>query len=240
MTDIRFLGHSCFELSDGRPRVVLIDPFLKPNNPVATVTADEVEPDAILVTHGHVDHLADAVGLAQRTGATCAAIVELANWLGEQGVEDVLDPNLGGTVDFDWGWAKLVQAWHTNTMPGSDEAPFSRDLRDLDRQRRGLGDQHRRQDRLPPRRHGAVRRPRADREADAGRRRADPGRRPLHDGSPRRRLSPRELIGAATVIPMHHTTFPPIQTDLGAFKEDVERETDSTVVLLEPGETHPA
>ena len=47
-----------------------------------------------------------------------------------------------------------------------------------------------------------------------------------------------ELIGAPTVIPMHHSTFPPIETDLDAFKEEVERETDSTVVLLEPGETH--
>ena len=48
------------------------------------------------------------------------------------------------------------------------------------------------------------------------------------------------LIGAKTVIPMHHSTFPPIETDLEAFKEEVERDTDSTVVLLEPGETHSA
>ena len=58
MTDIRFLGHSCFELSDGDARV-LIDPFLKPNNPSATVTGEEVDPNTILVTHGHVDHIGD-------------------------------------------------------------------------------------------------------------------------------------------------------------------------------------
>ncbi len=50
-------------------------------------------------------------------------MVELANWLGEQGVEHVHDPNLGGTVDFDWGSIKLVPAWHTNTTPGSEGAP---------------------------------------------------------------------------------------------------------------------
>jgi L-ascorbate metabolism protein UlaG (beta-lactamase superfamily) len=122
--DIRFLGHACFELADGDASV-LIDPFLKPNNPVATVTGDELDPTTILVTHGHADHLADAVPIARRSGATVAAIVELANWFDAQGVESTVDPNLGGTVEFDWGWAKLVQAFHTSTTPGSEEAPFS-------------------------------------------------------------------------------------------------------------------
>ena len=122
--EIRFLGHSTFELSEGDARV-LVDPFLKPNNPAATVTADELEPTHILITHGHADHMADAVGLAKRTGAHCVGIVELASWLEARGVETVSDPNLGGTVEFDWGWVKLVQAWHTNTLPGSSETPFS-------------------------------------------------------------------------------------------------------------------
>ena len=69
--------------------------------------------------------MADAVPVAKRTGAHCVAIVELAKWLEGQGVENVSDPNLGGTVEFDWGWIKLVPAWHTNTLPGSEESPFS-------------------------------------------------------------------------------------------------------------------
>src|SRR5206468_4800556 len=56
------------------------------------------------------------VAIAKRTGATVVAIVELARELGEEGVE-VRDPNLGGTVKFDWGWVKLVPAWHTSTTP---------------------------------------------------------------------------------------------------------------------------
>ena len=120
MTDIRFLGQSCFELSDGTARVV-VDPFLAPNNPVATVTADDLDATHILVTHGHADHLADAVAVAQKNdGADCVAIVELAGWLGEQGVENTIDPNLGGTVEFDWGWVRMVQAFHTNTAPDGD------------------------------------------------------------------------------------------------------------------------
>ena len=103
----------------GRRRRVLVDPFLKPNNPAAVATAEEVEPTHIAITHGHADHIADAVAgrqahrrplrrdrRARRTGSKA------------QGVEAVSDPNLGGTVEFDWGWVKLVPAWHTNTIAG--------------------------------------------------------------------------------------------------------------------------
>ena len=58
--EIKFHGQSCFELARAR-RTVLTDPFLKPNNPVAVATADEVEPTAIAISHGHADHIADAV-----------------------------------------------------------------------------------------------------------------------------------------------------------------------------------
>src|SRR5215210_863893 len=113
--DIRFLGQSCFELTAGGT-TVLTDPFLT-GNPKAAASADEVSPDVILLTHGHADHLGDTVDIAKRTGATVLAIVELANELGEAGVENVKDPNYGGTVTFDWGWVKLVPAWHTAVSP---------------------------------------------------------------------------------------------------------------------------
>src|ERR1700757_1426102 len=98
--EIKFHGQSCFELTEG-DTVVLTDPFLKPNNPVAVATAEEVEPTVIAISHGHVDHIADAVAVAKRTGAHCVALTEVAGWLGGQGLEQVSDPNLGGTVRFD-------------------------------------------------------------------------------------------------------------------------------------------
>ena len=67
--EIRFLGHACFELSEGDARV-FIDPFLSPNNPSAPVSAGEMEPTQVLVSHGHADHMADAVALAKRTAPT--------------------------------------------------------------------------------------------------------------------------------------------------------------------------
>src|SRR5436305_519062 len=120
--DVRFLGHACFELSDGDTRV-LIDPFLT-GNPKAAVSADDVDPTTILLTHGHADHLGDTVAIAKRTGAPVVAIVELANELGEEGLDNVHDPNIGGTVKFDWGWVKLTPAWHTAVTPaGTPHAP---------------------------------------------------------------------------------------------------------------------
>src|SRR5918998_845429 len=114
MAEITWLGHACFLIEEGDARV-LVDPFLT-GNPKAAKQADEVDPTHILLTHGHVDHIGDTVDVAKRTGAPVVAIVELANEIGEEGVE-TFDPNLGGTVTFYWGWVKLVPAWHTSTTP---------------------------------------------------------------------------------------------------------------------------
>ena len=236
--EIRFLGQACFELSEGDARV-LVDPFLKPNNPISPVTADELEPTHILLTHGHADHMADAVPLAKRTGAHCVALVEMASWLQAQGIEAVSDPNLGGTVEFDWGWVKLVQAFHTNTIPGSAESPFSAETGVVIGQAAGLviniggktvyhlgdtclfGDMKLIAERTP----------------------VDIALIPIgghytmdrHDA-----VVAADLIGASTVIPMHYNTFPPIETDAQAFKADVESKTSSKVVVLDPGESHSA
>jgi len=235
---IHYHGHSCFELEEGDARV-LIDPFLKPNNPIAVATADDVKPTQILITHGHVDHIADAAGIAKRTGAGVAAIVEVANWLQNQGVENVADPNLGGTVEFDGGWAKLVQAFHTSTMPGSEEMPFSAEHGTPVGQAAGwvvnLGG--------TTVYHAGDTCLFSDIKLIAERTPIDIALLPIgghytmdrHDA-----VVAAEFTGAHTVIPMHYDTFPPIETDAEAFKSDVESKTSSKVVILEPGETHTA
>jgi len=233
--EIRYHGHACFELVDGDHHVV-VDPFLKPNNPVAEVSADEVEATHILLTHGHVDHVADAVPLAKRTGAHCIAMVELAKWLDAQGVETTSDPNLGGTVETDWGWVKLVQAFHTNTIPGGGDEPFSAEDGIVIGPPSGLviniggktvyhlGDT-------------ALF---GDLKLIAERTPVDIALIPIgghytmdrHDA-----VVAADLIGAGTVIPMHFDTFPPIETDAEAFKADVESKTSSKVEVLEPGDS---
>jgi L-ascorbate metabolism protein UlaG (beta-lactamase superfamily) len=113
--EINYVGHACFEIK-APEATILVDPFLAPNNPKATRSAADFSPDLVACTHGHVDHVADAEAVAKGAGATLLAIVEVANWFGEKGC-DVVDPNLGGTVEFPWGWVRLVPALHTNTLP---------------------------------------------------------------------------------------------------------------------------
>jgi L-ascorbate metabolism protein UlaG (beta-lactamase superfamily) len=221
--EVRFLGHAAFELADG-DTTVLIDPFLT-GNPKASIAADDVAATAILLTHGHGDHIGDTVAIAKRTGAPAVAIVEIAHELGEEGI-DVRDPNMGGTVKFDWGWVKLVPAWHTSTTPkGTANVPAGLLINFQDTIVYHLGDTCVFSDlQLVGKRHpidvalmcigGHYTMDRVD-AVDAA-----------------------ELVGAKTVIPCHYNTFPPIETDAQAFKSDVESATQSNVVVLDPGQTH--
>jgi L-ascorbate metabolism protein UlaG (beta-lactamase superfamily) len=221
--DVRFLGHACFTLSDGDTTVV-IDPFLT-GNPRAAVSAEEVQATTLLLTHGHADHVGDTVAIGKRTGAPLVAITELAGELGEEGLE-VVDCNLGGTATFDWGWAKLVPAWHTSTTPkGTVSTPAGLLINFKNTVIYHLGDTALFSDlQLVGKRHpidvalmcigGHYTMDRVD-AVDAA-----------------------ELVGAKIVIPCHYDTFPPIETDAQAFKSDVESATSSQVVVLEPGDTH--
>ena len=223
--DIRFLGHACFELTDGDTRV-LVDPFLT-GNPKAAAEASELEPTHILLSHGHADHYGDVIDIGKRTGAQVVAIVELANELGEQGLENVAGPNIGGTIQFDGGWVRLTPAWHTGTSPnGTVSTPAGLVINLGGKTVYHVGDTGLFSDiRLPGERD----------ELDAalvcigGHYTMD-----RHDAA-----VACEWIGASTVIPCHYDTFPPIETDVQAFKADVEQRTGgkTTVEVLDPGET---
>jgi L-ascorbate metabolism protein UlaG (beta-lactamase superfamily) len=223
--EIRFLGHACFELTDGDTRV-LIDPFLT-GNPKAAVSADEVNPTHILLTHGHQDHWGDVVDIAKRTGAQCVAIVELAGELQEKGVENVSDPNLGGTVEYDWGWVRLVPAWHTSTTPGGTvNTPAGLVVRLGDKTVYHLGDTALFSDLALPAQRDPID---VALMCIGGHYTMD-----RHDA-----LTAIELVQAKEVIPCHYNTFPPIETEVAIFKR-LGSGPVANVVVLEPGETHTA
>ena len=221
--EIRFLGHASFELTDGDTRL-LIDPFLT-GNPKAAAEHHELDPTHILLTHGHADHFGDTVEIAKRTGAQVIAIVELANEIAGKGVENVVDPNLGGTVELPGGWVRLVPAWHTAVSPdGTPHTPAGLVVSLGGKVVYHLGDTALFSDlALPGKRDdidvalmcigGHYTMDRHDAVVAAG------------------------FVGAKTIVPCHYDTFPPIETDAQAFKSDVEAQTDSKVTILQPGET---
>ena len=222
--DIRYLGHAAVELTDGSTRI-LIDPFLT-GNPKAAATPEELEPDIILLTHGHADHIGDTVAIAKRTGAPVLAITDLARELDEEGLQ-TYDPNLGGTVRFDWGWVKLVPAWHTSTTPkGTVNTPAGLLIDFNGTIVYHVGDTALFSDlKLVGRRGNRV----------------DIALVPIGGHYTMDRIdavTAVEYIDPRLVIPVHYDTFPPLRTDAQRFKADVESYTGADCVVLAPGEVH--
>jgi len=111
-----YYGHACFAVDVAGHRL-LFDPFISGNPLAANIVLNAVAADFILLSHGHADHLADAVGIALRTGAKVIAGYEVSEWIKRQGITNVHGMNHGGGYTFDFGRAKFVNAVHSSMLP---------------------------------------------------------------------------------------------------------------------------
>ena len=221
---LTFYGHATFGLQVEKYDI-LIDPYFT-GNPSASASAEEVKADYILVSHGHGDHLGDAVKIAKRTGATVITVAEIATWLRERGVKTHAQ-HLGGGHQHPFGYCKLTLALHGSALPdgsyGGNPAGFLITLLDgkkiyfagdtgLFGDMRLIGDEG-----------------------------VDVALLPIGDNytmGPRDALRAVEFLHPGVVIPMHYNTFPLIQQDAHAWKQQVEEKTASKVVILQPGESY--
>lgn len=113
---LTYFGHSCFLVEAAGTRL-LFDPFITPNPLAKGIDTSGIAADFILITHGHVDHLADAVDLAGKTGAKVVSNWEIVDWLGRQGVTNAHAMNHGGSMALPCGRVKMVAAVHSSTLP---------------------------------------------------------------------------------------------------------------------------
>ena len=203
---------------------VVVDPYFT-DNPAATAKTEEVEADYILVTHGHSDHVADAVPIAKRTGATIISNFEIASWFQNQGVE-AHGQHIGGGHDFPIGYVKLTLALHGSALPdGSDGGnPCGILITTPGGQKvylagdTGLfGDM-----------------------ALIGEEGLDLAVIPIGDNytmGPDDALRAVKLLKAKNVIPGHYNTWELIEQDADAWAERVQSETDTKPHVLQPGDT---
>lgn len=113
---ITYYGHACFGVNVAGKNL-LFDPFIRPNELAKHVDVSTLPADYIFLSHGHFDHIADALEIANRTGAAIISNYEVVTWFEKQGAKKTHPMNPGGKWKFKFGSAKLVAAVHSSSMP---------------------------------------------------------------------------------------------------------------------------
>lgn len=218
---ITWYGHSCVLVESGAT-ALLIDPFLTGNG-MASISQEEINPDYILLTHGHDDHVGDTISIAQRCGATVVANFEICNWLMKRGVAKTHPQHIGGGFDYPWGRLQLTMALHGSAMPDGSYGgnPCGLLLSLEGKTIYHAGDT------------GLF----SDMKliGEAG---IDLAILPIGDNftmGPADALRAVQFIQPKQVFPIHFSTFPLIEQDPKAWAAKVEQATDSRVVVMEPG-----
>ena len=113
---LTYYGHSCFAV-EVNGKSLLFDPFITYNELAKNIKITDINADYILQSHGHVDHIADCIAIAQSTGAKVICSWEIHEWLNKKGVKNTHPMNTGGKWDFGDFVVKCVVAQHSSGLP---------------------------------------------------------------------------------------------------------------------------
>lgn len=221
-TTLTWIGHSGFVL-ETFDLTILIDPFIT-GNPMSSADADTIAADYILLTHGHGDHVGDTVAIAKRTGATVLGNVEVANWIGAQGVEKTIGINTGGSTQLPFGKVGLTIAFHSSSMPDGSYGGSPNGLYITLQNGKRIY-------------HAGDTALFGDMQL-VGDKGIDLAILPIGDYftmGPEDALRAITLLRPRYVMPCHYNTFPPIEQDVAKWAADVGAETLSNAIVLDPG-----
>ncbi|MBM4050497.1 MAG: metal-dependent hydrolase [Planctomycetes bacterium] len=224
MPTLIYHGHACFEIhaKDGN---LIIDPFLS-GNPVAKAKPGDIACDAVLLTHGHGDHLGDTVEIAQKNNAVVVCTYELALFLGTKGVTTHA-MHIGGGHQFPFGHVKLTPAAHGGLIEGADGKftthPCGLLVTVEGKKVYHAGDT------------GLI----CEMELLGKHHEITVALLPIGDNytmGPQDAFEAAKMINPQIVVPMHYDTFELLKQDAQKFKERIEDETLARCTILLPGD----
>ncbi len=222
-TQYTWYGHGTSGLTIGETNL-LIDPYFT-DNPAASATADQVEADYILVSHGHGDHVGDTISIAKRCNAMIIANFEVANWLADRGLE-THPQHIGGGFNYPFGYVKLTQAIHGSGLPDGSYGGMPAGLLVTTKEDKKI--------------YLAC-----DTGLFAGMKLIgeegiDLAVLPIGDNftmGPDDALRAVKMITPKHVVPVHYNTWPVIEQDPHAWAKRVETETDTQAHVLQAGQS---
>ncbi|MEW5821623.1 MAG: metal-dependent hydrolase [Cyanobacteriota bacterium] len=220
---ITFLGHSgfLFECCDHR---VCIDPFIT-GNPLAKTKVETLKVSDILITHGHGDHIGDAIKIAKQNNATITAIFEIANYCQSQGV-NTIGMNLGAKIKYPWGTSIFAPAKHSSELPdgryGGIAGSYVIDFCGHKLYHAGDTGLH-----YDMKMIKEVYSPKTALLPIGGHFTMD-----IDDA-----VIAAHWLGVNHVVPMHYNTFPPIKADAEEFARKVKDKLNIDCTILAPGES---